>query len=85
MADTNRPLEPDVDEAEAPLPGDRVAGPGMPRWVKVSLIVTLVLVAIFVIANLTGIGGEHGPRRHGGGTQTTVVDEGHQPPVDHAP
>lgn len=59
----------------------------MPRWVKVSLLVVLALIAIVVIANVTGIGGEHGPQRHGGGddTPTSVVDDGHRPPVDHTP
>ena len=38
---------------------------GMPRWVKVSLIVALVLVALFLIVNLAG-GGGHGPQRHSG-------------------
>lgn len=40
---------------------------GMPRWVKVFLIVSLVVVFLFVILLLTG--GGHGPGRHrtGGG------------------
>jgi len=59
---------------------------GMPRWVKVSLIIGLALVLLFVIGKITGIGGEHGPGRHGGGdTPSSVVDDegGHVPPVDH--
>ncbi len=43
---------------------DRDAPPGMPRWVKVSAIVVVVLVLLFLILKLTGIGGEHGPGRH---------------------
>ncbi len=35
-----------------------------PRWVKVSGIVLLVPVLLFVILLLTGTGGEHGPWRH---------------------
>lgn len=46
---------------------------GMPRWVKVSLIVVAVLVALFVIVNLTGAGGEHGPGRHGASGMPSVV------------
>jgi hypothetical protein len=35
--------------------------PAMPRWVKVSVIVALVLAVLVVIALLTG---GHGPSRH---------------------
>ncbi len=37
--------------------------PGMPRWVKVSGIVVLVLVLLVVGAMVVG-GGQHGPMRH---------------------
>jgi hypothetical protein len=38
---------------------------GMPRWVKVSMIVALVLVVLVVVMLLVGGGpGDHGPRRH---------------------
>ncbi len=43
---------------------DRHAPPGMPRWVKVSAIVVGVLLLLFLVLKLTGIGGEHGPGRH---------------------
>lgn len=36
---------------------------GMPRWVKVSLIVAAVLVVLLVAGMLIG-GGQHGPGRH---------------------
>jgi hypothetical protein len=37
----------------------------MPRWVKVSAIIALVLVVLVVVMLLVGGGpGEHGPRRH---------------------
>ena len=42
--------------------------PGMPRWVKVSAIVVAVLLALFLVLRLTGIGGEHGPGRHMSGS-----------------
>lgn len=42
-------------------PGDY---PGTPRWVKVFGIVALVLVVVLVVIMATGVGGEHGPRRH---------------------
>ena len=40
------------------------APPRMPRWVKVSAIVVGVLVLLFLVLQLMGIGGEHGPGRH---------------------
>jgi hypothetical protein len=36
---------------------------GMPRWVKISLIVAAVLVVLLVAGMLIG-GGQHGPGRH---------------------
>jgi uncharacterized cupredoxin-like copper-binding protein len=41
---------------------DRRSTTGMPRWVKVFLIVTLVVVLVVVILLITG--GGHGPDRH---------------------
>jgi hypothetical protein len=49
------------------------SNPGMPPWVKLSLIIVGVLVVVFIVLNLTGWGGNHGPGRHigpGGGAQT---------------
>ena len=43
-----------------PASGD----PGLPRWVKVSLLVAAILVVSLVLAALI-VGGEHGPGRHG--------------------
>jgi hypothetical protein len=37
-----------------------------PRWVKVSAVVTLVVLLLFAIVLITGRGGEHGPGRHDG-------------------
>ena len=50
------------------LPPDKP--PRMPRWVLVSLIVVALVVAVAVLAQLTGVAGDHGPDRHG-------------PPVEH--
>ena len=63
---------------------------GTPRWVKVALIVVAALAVLFVVASLTGLGGDHGPGRHGGGGDTppSVVDDdagGHRPRADHGP
>ena len=61
---------------------------GMPRWVKVSLIIALALVALFGIAKLVG-SGNHGPGRHIPiGNDPTPADVGeHRPPpgIDHGP
>lgn len=37
---------------------------GAPRWVKVSGLVVLALVLLFLGAKILGVGGEHGPGRH---------------------
>jgi hypothetical protein len=59
---------------------DRESKPGMPRWVKVSGIIAIVLVLLVVIIVLVS-GGEHGPGRH--------IPEGtpgsQTPPVEHGP
>lgn len=43
---------------------DSHSPPHMPRWVKVTATVIGLLVLIFVVAQLTGLAGEHGPGRH---------------------
>jgi Mn2+/Fe2+ NRAMP family transporter len=35
-----------------------------PRWVKIAGIIVLVLVLLLGIMLITGVGGDHGPRRH---------------------
>jgi len=40
----------------------------MPRWVKRTVIVIAVLIVLFVVLQLAGVGGKHGPGRHGAGT-----------------
>ena len=84
MADTHREPEPEAPAADP----RRGTGEGMPRWVKVSLIVVLALALLFVVAKVGGVGGEHGPGRHSGGgaTPSSVVspDDAHRP-VDHRP
>lgn len=54
---------------------------GTPRWVKVSGIIALALVLLFVTLMLTGRGGGHGPGRHtssvhpGGDTPPSGITE----------
>lgn len=45
---------------------DREKTTGVPRWVKVLLIVVAIVALLIVAMLLLGIGGEHGPSRHGG-------------------
>ncbi|MPY99809.1 MAG: hypothetical protein GEU97_17810 [Actinophytocola sp.] len=83
-------------EHTPPPDGDPGQGapPPVPRWVRISLIVVALLVALVVVLQLTGIGGDHGPGRHVpmGSTTTEVVSlpapargapEPHTPPADH--
>jgi hypothetical protein len=45
-----------------PKPGDEAA-PGMPRWMKVTVIAVAVL-ALLAVAVMILSGGDHGPGRH---------------------
>ena len=53
-----------------PRPEDRGPGadqegpPGLPRWVKVAAIVVGLLLLLFLVLQLTGVGGQHGPGMH---------------------
>lgn len=51
--------------------------PGIPRWVKVSGIIAIVMVLLVIIIMFTG---EHGPGRH-----APFGDPGaaHTPPMEH--
>lgn len=52
--------------------GSKEAPPGMPRWVKVSAVVVLVVaLALLVIMALTGV--EHGPGLHTGTGDTSGI------------
>ena len=57
--------------------------PGIPRWVKVSGIIFISLVLLFVIMMLTGRGGSHGPGRHtpsGDTPPPSITEHGVQQP-----
>lgn len=43
---------------------DRLSPPGMPRWVKVTSIAIGILLLLFLILQLSGVAGQHGPGRH---------------------
>ncbi len=72
-------------DATGVRPG-RGSATGPPRWVKVFGLIALVLVLLFVIAQLAGVGGGHGPGRHvpsgssGRPTPAFSGTEDHTPP-----
>jgi hypothetical protein len=53
---SDRPLHPDTKDVGTD-PGRII---GMPRWVKVSLIIIAVVIVAFVVLQLTGIAPDHG-------------------------
>jgi hypothetical protein len=57
---------------------------GTPRWVKVAGIIVLVLVLVFVVLKLTGLGGSHGPGRHAPGADTSRGHTGPPSGVTHS-
>lgn len=48
--------------------------PSTPRWVKVSGIIIITLILLFIIIKFTGIGGNHGPGRHFRGGEALEFD-----------
>ena len=81
MADQSNP---DVVAAS----DDGEALTGVPRWVKMSAVVAVLVVLMVVFVLATGGAGEHGPGRHSGGDDkapSSAVpaqpgEPGHQPP-----
>jgi hypothetical protein len=55
MTDRQRNVDSEVPEAP----------PGLPRWVKLLALGTVIVVAVLIVAMLL-IGGDHGPGMHGG-------------------
>jgi len=53
MADQTR--RPDTETSDAGVDPHQPSGPGMPRWVKISLIIVVALVLLFVVLHLTGV------------------------------
>ena len=68
--------------------GLRLEPPERPRWVKVSLLVVLALIVLFVLLQFVG-GGEHGPGRHTGigdpPPSVAADDAGDRSPADGGP
>lgn len=46
-------------------PPDTGRPPGVPRWVKILGLAVLLLLLVVLVAMVLGVGGEHGPGRHG--------------------
>ena len=64
-------------DANNPGVQPRVRPPGMPRWVKVLLIIAIILVLAFVAAFFAGV--QHGPGLHaatGSGVRTSHMQPG---------
>jgi hypothetical protein len=58
----------DTGGDERSVASGRPAKPGMPRWLKVSLIVVVVIVAVlFVLMRIGVFGAGHGPEQFGPG------------------
>jgi hypothetical protein len=53
---------------------------GAPRWVKILGVVVLGLAVLLVGLKVTGIGPDHGPGRHGGGSTPATETGGQTPP-----
>ncbi|RBY97544.1 hypothetical protein DQ237_00925 [Blastococcus sp. TF02-8] len=47
--------------------------PRMPRWVKIAAIVVGVLLLVFLVLQITGVAGQHGPGRHFSGLGPSPV------------
>jgi hypothetical protein len=74
MVDPRRSPEADDGPGREPSHGSPSGEPPtMPRWVKVSAVVVGVVIVLFVILQLTGIGGSHGPGRHSGAGRPAMV------------
>ena len=62
-----------ADRPPAPDPaGPSERYPGTPGWVKALGIVAILFVLFVVLALITGLGGAHGPQRHGASLDPTL-------------
>ena len=52
--------------ADSPSNPEPRAEPGMPRWVKIFGIITVIVIALFLILMFVKGPGGHGPSRHFG-------------------
>jgi hypothetical protein len=59
---------PDPHPADAP---DRY--PGTPGWVKAVGVIAVIVVLLIAFILVTGLGGPHGPQRHGASADSPVA------------
>ena len=52
-------------------PSDRY--PGTPGWVKILGVLAVIVVLLVAFALITGLGGPHGPQRHGASLDPTFA------------
>lgn len=81
MADSLSDPDTGNDDAAAPHRGTPT---GTPRWAKVAGIIALVLVLLFLVLELTGLRGGHGPGRHTPGADTSRAHTGPPAGVTHS-
>ena len=63
-----------ADRPPAPDPaGPSERYPGTPGWVKALAILAVIVVLIVAFILVTGLGGPHGPQRHGAGVEGSVA------------
>jgi hypothetical protein len=48
--------------------------PGPPRWVKLIVLIAAVLLLVVAFVLVSGLGGSHGPQRHGAPDRPTAFD-----------
>ncbi len=71
--------------SQNPVGSDDGSTTSTPRWAKAFGIIVIVVVLLFVVLQVTGIGGRHGPGRHiptggaGGYTLPSSAIEDHTP------
>ena len=71
MTDQRRDAERDDRDGGSP--------PRVPRWVKIAAIVVGALLLVFLVLQLSGVGGQHGPGRHALDTSAGVAPQ--RPPA----
>ena len=61
--------------ADPPTPDPKAPDryPGTPGWVKVFGVIALLIVLLVTFILVTGLGGPHGPQRHGASIEGSVA------------
>jgi hypothetical protein len=84
---SEEPRSPDADEDAATVP-ERPSPPGLPRWLKLSAAVVIVLIlgaiAVSVLAGVEHGPGQFGPGQHGPGGDAGADPAAYAPATDGA-